>query len=43
MLTLFRTKKHIKMQWLQHPDNSNVDNPNNVRREAGRLFRNKNN
>jgi len=29
------------MQWLQDPDQSNVDNLNNVRREASRHFRNK--
>jgi len=27
------------MQWVQNPSQSNVDNPNNVRREAGRHFR----
>jgi len=29
------------MQWLQDPSQSNVDNLNNVRREASRHFRNK--
>ena len=29
------------MQWLQDPDQSNVDNLNNVRREASRHFMNK--
>jgi hypothetical protein len=29
------------MQWLQNPNQSNVDNLNNVRREANRHFRNK--
>ena len=29
------------MQWLQDPDQSNVDNLENVRREASRHFRNK--
>jgi hypothetical protein len=29
------------MQWLQNPNQSNVDNLNNVRREASRHFRNK--
>jgi hypothetical protein len=29
------------MQWLQNPNQSNVDNLNNVRREASRQFRNK--
>jgi len=30
-----------KMQWVQNPSQSNVDNPNNVRREASRQFRDK--
>jgi len=30
-----------KLQWLRDPNQSNVDNPNNVRREASRHFRNK--
>jgi hypothetical protein len=29
------------MQWLRDPDQSNIDNENNVRREASRKFRNK--
>ena len=29
------------MQWVQEPSQSNVDNLNNVRREASRHFRNK--
>ena len=29
------------MQWLQDPNQSNVDNPNSVRREASKHFRNK--
>jgi len=29
------------MQWLQHPNQSTVDNLKNVRREASRQFRNK--
>ena len=29
------------MQWLQDPNQSNVDNINNARREASRHFRNK--
>jgi len=28
------------MQWIQDPNQSNVDNLNNVRREASRYFRN---
>ena len=31
------------MQWVQDPSQSNVDNLNNVRHEASRHFRNKNN
>ena len=34
-------RKHAKMQWLQEPNQSNVDNLNNVRREANRHFRKK--
>ena len=30
------------MQWIQDPSHSNVDNLNNVRRDASRHFRNKN-
>jgi len=30
-----------KMQWIQDPSQSNVDNLNNVRREVSRHFRNK--
>jgi hypothetical protein len=33
--------KQTKMQWLQDPYQSNVDNLNNVRHEASRHFRNK--
>ena len=29
------------MQWIQDPSQRNVDNPNNVRREANIHFRNK--
>ena len=29
------------MQWIQNPSQSNVDNLNNVRRDASRHFRNK--
>ena len=31
------------MQWVQDPSQNNVDNLNNVRREASRHFRNKKN
>ena len=33
--------KLAEMQWLQNPNQSNVDNLSNVRREASRHFRNK--
>jgi len=33
-------RKHAKIQWLQEPSQSNVDNLNNVRREASRHCRN---
>ena len=29
-------RKQAKMQWIQNPSRSNVDNLNNVRRNAGR-------
>ena len=34
-------RKQAKMQWIQDPSRSNVDNLNNVRRNASRHFRNK--
>jgi hypothetical protein len=34
--------KQVKIQWVQEPKQSNVDNLNNVRREASRHFRNLN-
>ena len=34
-------RKHARMQWVQDPKQSNVDNLNNVSREASRHFRNK--
>jgi DNA topoisomerase VI subunit A len=34
-------RKHATMQWLQNPNQTNVDNLNNVRREASRHFRKK--
>jgi len=34
-------RKQAKMQWIQDPSRSNVDNLNNVRRDASRHFRNK--
>ena len=34
-------KKQTKMQWVQDSNQSNVDNLNNVSREASRYFKNK--
>jgi len=34
-------RKRAKIQWVQDPSQSNVDNLNKVRREVGRHFRNK--
>ena len=34
-------RKQAKMQWVQDPSQRNVDNLNNVRREASRHFRGK--
>jgi hypothetical protein len=34
-------RKQAKMEWLQHPNQSNVYNLHNVRCEANRQFRNK--
>ena len=34
-------RKQAKMQWIQDPSRSNVDNFSNIRREASRHFRNK--
>jgi len=34
-------RKQAKMQWIQVPSQSTVDNLNNVRLEVSRLFRNK--
>jgi len=34
-------RKQAKMQWTQDPSRSNVDNLNNVRRDASRHFRKK--
>jgi hypothetical protein len=33
-------RKQAKMQWIHDPSQSNVDNVNNVRREASRHFKN---
>jgi predicted RNA-binding protein with PUA-like domain len=35
-LGFLHQRKRIKMQWVQDPSQSNVDNLNNVRREASR-------
>jgi len=40
-LGIFDQGKEAKMQWIQDPSQSNVDNLNNVRRDASRHFRNK--
>jgi len=34
-------RKQAKMQWIQDQSQGNVDNLNNVRRDASRNFRNK--
>jgi hypothetical protein len=34
-------RKQAKMQWLQNPNQNNVDNLNNVKREANTHFSNK--
>jgi len=34
-------RKQVKMQWIQDPSRSSVDNMNNVRRNTSRHFRNK--
>jgi hypothetical protein len=41
MLRTFRSKERAKMQRLQHLTQSNLDNLNNVGREANIHFRNK--
>jgi hypothetical protein len=40
-LGILDQRKQAKMQWIQDPNQSNVDNLNNVRRDARRHFRNK--
>jgi hypothetical protein len=40
-LVILDQRKQAKMQWIQNPSRSNVDNLNNVRRDASRHFRNK--
>jgi flagellar basal body rod protein FlgC len=41
MFEFLDQRKQAKMQWLQHPNDSNVVNRNNVRHEARRHFRKK--
>jgi hypothetical protein len=41
MFMFLDQKEQDKMQWFQDPNQSNVDNLNNVRREASRHFRKK--
>ena len=43
MLGFLDHSKQAKMQWLQDPNQSNVDYLNNVRHEASKHFRNKKN
>jgi hypothetical protein len=38
-LGILDQKKQVKMQWIQDPSQSNVDNLNNVGRDASRHFR----
>ena len=40
-LGILDQSKQAKMQWMQDPSQSNAENPNNVRRDASRHFRNK--
>jgi hypothetical protein len=40
-LGILDQRKQAKMQWIQDPSQSNVDNLNNVGRDASRHFRNK--
>ena len=40
-LSFLDQRKRAKIQWVQDPSQSNVDNLNNVRREVSRHFRNK--
>jgi hypothetical protein len=41
MLKILDQRKQANMHWLQDPNQSNVDNLNNIRHEACRHFRNK--
>src|SRR5215471_13371858 len=40
-LGILDERKQVKMQWIQDPSQSSLDNLNNVRRDASRYFRNK--
>jgi hypothetical protein len=40
-LGILDQRKQAKMQWIQDPNQNNLDNMNNVRRDASRHFRNK--
>jgi len=40
-MLFFGQRKHVKMQWLEDPNQSKVDKQNNVRPEANRHFRRK--
>ena len=40
-LGILDQRKQAKMQWIRDPSQSNIDNLNNVRRDASRHFRNK--
>jgi hypothetical protein len=40
-LVMLDQRKQAKIEWIQDPSQSNVDNLNNVRRDASRRFRNK--
>jgi hypothetical protein len=42
-LGILDQRKQAKIQWIQDPSQSNVDNLNNARRDASRHFRNKKN
>jgi hypothetical protein len=41
-LGILDQRKQAKMQWIQYPSQCNVDNLNNIIRDASRHFRNKN-
>jgi hypothetical protein len=40
-LSILDQRKQAKMQWIQDANKNNLDNMNNVRRDASRHFRNK--